>query len=154
MAGSLRSVSSLGRDLVVAPEKAKTETATVSPQAPRERILFVTPRYFPYVGGVQNHVYQVASRLARLGIDITVLTSNPGGQLPASENMDGVKLRRVRAWPAKRDYYFAPDIYRIITQERWDIVHVQSYHTLVAPFAMVAAWKARRRRTSRAARTS
>ena len=142
MAGSLHSVSSLGRDMIVAQERAKVEAATVSPKPSLERILFVTPRYFPYVGGVQNHVYQVASRFARLGMDITVLTTNPGGRLPSHENMDGVKVRRVRAWPARRDYYFAPDIYRIITREHWDLVHVQSYHTLVAPLAMCAAWRA------------
>src|SRR5690242_16353310 len=105
------------------------------------RVLFVTPRYFPYIGGVENHVYQVASRLVRVGVDTTVLTTDHTGQLPAAERVQGIKVRRVRAWPAKEDYYFAPDIYRIITQERWDIVHVQSYHTFVAPIAMLAAWR-------------
>jgi glycosyltransferase involved in cell wall biosynthesis len=142
MAGSLHYGLSFGGDLGVLKDKVKVEAASVFPQKTPERILFVTPRYFPSVGGVQNHVYQVASRLAWLGIDITVLTTDPSGQLPSSENMDGVKISRVRAWPARQDYYFAPDIYRIITRERWDIVHIQSYHTLVAPLAMFAAWQA------------
>ena len=107
------------------------------------RILIVTPRYFPFIGGVENHVYQVSSRLARLGIDTTILTTDTTGQLPITENVEGVKIRRVRSWPARADYYFAPDIYRMISQERWDIVHVQSYHTLVAPLAMFAAWQAK-----------
>jgi glycosyltransferase involved in cell wall biosynthesis len=55
------------------------------------------------------------------------------------ERLDGLKIRRVGAWPAKRDYYFAPGIYRVVAGGRWDIVHVQSYHTLVAPLAMIAA---------------
>ncbi len=103
----------------------------------------VTPRYFPFMGGVENHVYEVARRLARLGVDITVLTTDPGGRLPADELSDGIRIRRVRAWPAQRDYYFAPDIYRLIRDGQWDIVHVQSYHTLVAPLAMLAAQRAR-----------
>jgi glycogen synthase len=106
------------------------------------RVLFVTARYFPHIGGVENHVYQVASRLARLGIDATILTTDSSGHLPAVEDVEGVHIRRIRSWPSIEDYYFAPDIYRIITQERWDIVHVQSYHTLVAPLAMWAAWQA------------
>jgi glycosyltransferase involved in cell wall biosynthesis len=106
------------------------------------RVLLVTPRYFPYMGGVENHVYQVAQRLARAGVDVTVLTTDPGGQLPTNEQSGGVKIRRVRAWPAKRDYYFAPDICRVITCGSWDIVHIQSYHTLVAPLAMLAALRA------------
>lgn len=106
------------------------------------RVLFVTPRYFPYIGGVENHVHQVALRLARLGVDTTVLTTDMDGRLPVSENANGVKIRRVRAWPAREDLYFAPEIYRIISLGRWDVVHVQSYHTLVAPLAMFAAWRA------------
>ena len=38
------------------------------------RLLMVTPRYFPYVGGVETHVYEVARRLADVGVEVTVLT--------------------------------------------------------------------------------
>jgi len=107
------------------------------------RVLMVTPRYFPFMGGVENHVYEVARRLARLGVDITVLTTDTSGQLPTDERVDGIKIKRVRAWPAQRDYYFAPGIYHFIREGAWDIVHVQSYHTLVAPLAMFAARQAR-----------
>lgn len=107
------------------------------------RLLFVTPRYMPMMGGVENHVYQVATRLAQRGVDTTVLTTDPQGELPARELLDGVQVRRVRAWPADKDYYLAPALYRHITSRKWDLVHVQSYHTLVAPLAMLAAWRAR-----------
>jgi glycosyltransferase involved in cell wall biosynthesis len=106
------------------------------------RVLQVTARYSPYVGGVESHVYQVSRRLARAGVEVTVLTTDPSGQLPACEQAEAVQIRRVRAWPAHRDYYFAPEIYRIIRQGAWDIVHVQCYHTLVPPVAMLAAWQA------------
>jgi glycosyltransferase involved in cell wall biosynthesis len=107
------------------------------------RLLFVTPRYPPYIGGVENHVYQVAWRIAHSGLDVTVLTTDPTGRLPATELSNGVKIQRVRALPKGRDYYFAPAVYRAITRGGWDLVHVQSYHTLVAPLAMLAAWRAR-----------
>ncbi len=121
-------------------------TAAIAPLPPKAdslRVLLVTPRYFPYIGGVETHVYEVARRLVRAGVDVTVLTTDPGGQLPTVEQSEGVKIQRVRAWPAKRDYYFAPDIYTMITQGNWDVVHIQSYHTLVAPLAMLAAWRAK-----------
>jgi glycosyltransferase involved in cell wall biosynthesis len=54
-----------------------------------------------------------------------------------------VIIERVRAWPAQRDYYFAPGLWRIIRRGGWDLVHCQSYHTLVAPLAMLAAQRAR-----------
>jgi glycosyltransferase involved in cell wall biosynthesis len=107
------------------------------------RLLVVTPRYHPYMGGVETHVYEIARRLAGVGIEVTVLTTDPGGQLPTTEESENVRIRRVRAWPAGQDFYFAPDIYKIITQGNWDVVHIQSYHTLVAPMAMFAAWRAK-----------
>ncbi len=103
------------------------------------RVLQVTARYLPLVGGTEMHTYQVASRLAASGIDVTVLTADPGGQLLPFEEVAGVKVRRVRAWPRGRDYYFAPGLWRVITEGRWDLVHCQGYHTLVAPLAMLAA---------------
>lgn len=108
----------------------------------RLRLLIATVRYFPYMGGVENHVYQVARRMVRKGVDVTVLTTDPSGQLPTTEYSEGVQIWRVRAWPGNRDYYFAPDVYRIIRQGHWDILHVQSYHTFVAPLAMLGAWRA------------
>jgi glycosyltransferase involved in cell wall biosynthesis len=118
------------------------EAAILSEQssAPRPlRVLMVTARYRPFIGGIELHVDQVARRLAALGAEITILTTDPTGALPANEDVDGVRVRRVRAWPAKRDYYFAPRIYREITRGNWDVVHVQGYQTLVAPLAMLAA---------------
>src|SRR3954453_11943795 len=75
------------------------------------RVLMVSFRYLPFMGGVELHVDQVARRLAARGVDITVLTTDPTGTLPTEEHLDGVHVRRVRAWPANRDYYFAPRIY-------------------------------------------
>jgi glycosyltransferase involved in cell wall biosynthesis len=106
------------------------------------RVLIVSPRFYPYQGGVQTHVYEVSRRLARAGADVTVLTTILDPRLPAEEQLEGINIRRVRAWPARRDYYFAPAIGRVIAQGGWDIVHVQSYHTLVAPMAMLAALRA------------
>lgn len=112
------------------------------PQTNLKKILFVTPRYLPFLGGVQNHVHQVASRMARSGKDVTVLTTNPGNRLPSHEIVDDIQIRRVPAWPADRDYYFAPQIYSTIMEGSWDLIHVQSYHTFVAPLAMLAAKRA------------
>lgn len=107
------------------------------------RVLMVSFRYLPFMGGVELHVDQVARRLAARGVDITVLTTDPTGTLPTEEHLEGVHVKRVRAWPANRDYYFAPRIYTEIVRGRWDVVHVQAYHTFVGPLAMLAARRAR-----------
>jgi glycosyltransferase involved in cell wall biosynthesis len=103
----------------------------------------VTAQYLPHIGGTEIHTYEIARRLAAAGHAVTVLTTDVEGRLPAEEEMAGVRVRRVRAWPSGRDYYFAPGIYRAISQGEWDIVHCQGYHTLVAPITMLAAWQAK-----------
>jgi glycosyltransferase involved in cell wall biosynthesis len=99
----------------------------------------VTARYFPDMGGIETHVHEVAKRLVTRGADVTVLTTDRTGALPAVEEANGVRIRRVRAWPKERDYYFAPEITRIIANGGYDIVHCQGFHTLVAPLGMLAA---------------
>ena len=103
------------------------------------RVLLVAARYIPYVGGLETHVYEVGRRLADAGVEVTVLTTDVSGALPAVEESEGKQIRRVRAWPANRDYYFAPGIYSAITHGQWDIIHCQGYHNLVPPLAMLAA---------------
>jgi glycosyltransferase involved in cell wall biosynthesis len=109
------------------------------------RVLMVSPRYFPFRGGIETHVYEVARRLARSGVEMTVLTTDPGGRLPPYEQLEGVSVWRTRAWPDVDDYYFAPGLYRIIRAGwmRWDVVHVQGSLTFVPPLAMLAARQAR-----------
>lgn len=109
---------------------------------PIHRVLMVTPRYLPLMGGVETHVYEVARRLTRAELSVTVLTTDRTGTLPRVEESAGVQIRRVRAYPAQWDIYCAPALYREITRGNWDIVHCQGIHTLVAPLAMFAAWRA------------
>ncbi|MEP6986479.1 MAG: glycosyltransferase family 4 protein [Chloroflexota bacterium] len=103
------------------------------------RILLVSARYSPYVGGTETHVHEVGRRMKAAGHDVTVLTTDPSKKLPTTEERDGLPVRRVAAYPADKDYYFAPGLYSIITQGHWDVVHLQGYHTLVAPLTMLAA---------------
>jgi len=102
----------------------------------------VSTRAFPYVGGVETHIHEVAPRLARMGVGVSVATTDPHGRFPPDEWIDGVHIRRFPGWPATRDYSLAPQIYRTITREPWDLVHCQGIHTLVPPLAMLAAWRA------------
>ena len=99
----------------------------------------VTPRSPLSQGGVERHVMEVSRRLAAAGAEVEVLCTEPGGPALAEEERDGVEIRTVRAWPANRDWCLAPRIWREMSRRPWDVVHVQSYHTLVAPLAMLRA---------------
>ncbi|MDQ6670141.1 MAG: glycosyltransferase family 4 protein [Chloroflexota bacterium] len=110
---------------------------------PRLRVLLVTARYFPFTGGIETHVYEVARRLSDAGVDVTVLTTDPGGRLKSDELIFGVRVVRARAWPDVEDFYFAPGIYGYVRKGGWDVVHVEGSHTFAPPLAMLAARHAR-----------
>jgi glycosyltransferase involved in cell wall biosynthesis len=110
------------------------------------KVLMVTPRYFPFMGGIETHVYEVGRRLVSSGIDVTLLTTIPQSlitSLPKEDEIEGMRIMRVRAWPQERDYYIAPEIYSIIQQGQWDLIHCQGCHTFVPPLAMYAAQTAK-----------
>lgn len=119
-------------------------SSPVSPQLRRPlHILMVATRYFPYMGGAETHVYEAGQRLVEAGLNVTVLTTDLSGKLPLYEEMKGMAVHRVRAWPTRKDYYFAPEMYHFIRHGQWDLVHCQGYHNLVAPTAMLAARQAK-----------
>jgi glycosyltransferase involved in cell wall biosynthesis len=106
------------------------------------RVLQVTPRFAPSVGGVETHVREVCRRLPSEGVETAVLTSDETGTLAAREVLDGISVERVRAFPRGRDWMLAPALPERIRSGEWDVVHVQSYHTLLAPTAMATAARA------------
>ena len=68
------------------------------------RIIHVTPTYAPCVGGAEQMLQEVSERLVARGHQVTVFTINGasqrevmdprGGELPALETMNGVRVRR------------------------------------------------------------
>jgi glycosyltransferase involved in cell wall biosynthesis len=103
----------------------------------------VAARYLPFMGGVETHVHEVSSRLARLGVDITVLTTDTTRELDSSERHDGVTVRRFPAYPKRSDLYWSPALSRSLATGEFDLVHVQGVHTLVPPMALASAGKSR-----------
>jgi glycosyltransferase involved in cell wall biosynthesis len=99
----------------------------------------VAARYAPFVGGIETHVREVSRRLAAAGDDIRVVTTDPTGDLPREEVLDGVRVHRVKAWPSQGDLFFAPGITSFIQRTPNTVVHCQGYHTFVAPLAMATA---------------
>jgi glycosyltransferase involved in cell wall biosynthesis len=108
------------------------------------RVLVVAARFFPDFGGTETHIHEITRRMAMRGdLDLTVLTTDRSGARPTREEFGGFTVLRCRAYPRRRDYYFAPGIYRQILNGSYDIVHCQGIHTAVPVLAMMAA---RRRR--------
>jgi glycosyltransferase involved in cell wall biosynthesis len=99
----------------------------------------IATRCQPEIGGIESHVAEVAGRIAARGFDLEILTSDRSGKLPKRERADGYLIRRFRAFPAGRDWYFSPGLFWAALRTRYDVVHVQGIHTLVQPLAMLAA---------------
>jgi glycosyltransferase involved in cell wall biosynthesis len=137
----MKQVSEAGGAIAHLPPQKRDSAllACAAAGKPRMRILMVAARYHPYMGGVETHTHEVARQLVARGQSVTVLSTDPSGRHAAEESLDGIEVLRVRPWSKKDDYYFAPAIAGKIASGAWDIVHVQGYHTFVAPLAMAAA---------------
>ena len=103
------------------------------------RVAMVSSRYSPYVGGVETHVHEVAPRIAAKGLDLTVLTTDPTGELPLLEHEGLLTVRRYPAWPRRSDLYISPSLVRQIMVGGYDLVHVQGVNNFLPPMALMAA---------------
>jgi glycosyltransferase involved in cell wall biosynthesis len=107
------------------------------------RVLVVTARFLPDLGGTETHVHEVTRRMARRGdLDLTVLTTDRYGIRPVREEIAGFRVLRCRSYPRSRDYYFAPRLYGLVRNGRYDVMHCQGIHTAVPIVAMMAAIRA------------
>ncbi len=93
------------------------------------RILQVSPKYFPFFGGVEEHVRNIAERLAKRH-EVTVFATDEQGSLPKEEEISGVLVRRFRSFAPGDAYHFSLAMWRELKRVRFDIVHGHSYHTL------------------------
>lgn len=99
------------------------------------RILEVVVRYPPYVGGVENSVYHVATRLAKRGHEVRVVCADePAGAPPEVEGVSVVRL----PWRFKiGNTNLAFGLWEALRQEpRPDVIHT---HIPTAFFSDLAA---------------
>jgi glycosyltransferase involved in cell wall biosynthesis len=109
------------------------------------RVLLVSPRFAPEIGGLETHVLLLAERLATAGVEVTVLTTSDRS-LPRRESMTtsgGARFQVVRARRPRWQHPEIPplslpwDVMRL--SQHSDIVHVHSYHRLAALVGVVFA---------------
>jgi glycosyltransferase involved in cell wall biosynthesis len=102
-----------------------------------------TAVYLPDRGGTAIHTHEVATRLARSGVEVVVVSTSPTEPFERERIDDDVRVLCVRSWPPNRDYYLAPALARTLGDVGADIIHCQGYHTAVAPVVMLTALRAR-----------
>ena len=108
------------------------------------RIALVAHRYPPAIGGVEQHVAQLAQGLAARGLEVEVITTDPSGQLAPLEESAGVLVRRFPTLGRNTVYYLSPwlGLWLARNAGRFDILHAHSYHTPLAFQTLAAARRA------------
>ncbi|HEY7627311.1 MAG TPA: glycosyltransferase family 4 protein [Ilumatobacteraceae bacterium] len=121
------------------------------------RILLIADFYWPYLGGVEQHVRSLAAALAERGHTVTVATlAKPG--LPGDERDCDVRVRRLtsmtqrvpwlftsneRPWaPPIADPAIVRQLRKVIAEERPHIVHGHDW--LARSFLPLRRWSRRR----------
>ena len=61
------------------------------------KILIATHYFLPHKGGIEFVAYNQAKELVKKGHQVTIVSSKIGNE-PEEEIMDGIKVRRVKAW--------------------------------------------------------
>jgi glycosyltransferase involved in cell wall biosynthesis len=93
------------------------------------RIALITPLYAPFVGGVEQHVGQLAREMTQRGHAVDILTTDPTGRLPAHDESARGSIRRFRSY-GRGAFWLAPKLGRWLSQNRtrYDVLHAHSYH--------------------------
>jgi glycosyltransferase involved in cell wall biosynthesis len=104
------------------------------------KILQVSPRFYPYIGGIETHVFEVSKRLAKDN-DVCILTTDPSGKLPKEECINGIKIKRFRSFAPNEAFFFSPELYSVLKKEHADILHVHSNQSLSSLLAFMGMEK-------------
>ncbi|HEV7216119.1 MAG TPA: glycosyltransferase, partial [Chloroflexota bacterium] len=86
----------------------------------RLRILYTPPRYYPYVGGVEEHCRGYAREMRRRGHDVTICCADDG---PPLTHVDGIPVRRCRTALKVANTNVTPGLPLHLLRAQPDIIH-------------------------------
>jgi glycosyltransferase involved in cell wall biosynthesis len=96
--------------------------------------------YHPSLGGVQTHVMKLSESLARKGIEVEVLTTDPTNKLAREETINNIPIRRFKSWAPMGDFHFSGELSSFLREHffDYDVVHAHSYNDMPAYYAAQA----------------
>ena len=103
-------------------------------------ILQVCPKYYPSIGGVEEHVKNISERLAKEH-EVTVFTCDPSGKLPREEEINSVHVKRFKSFSPSDAYHISFEMAKELKKSEFDVVHGHSYHALPLYFSRNAKAK-------------
>ena len=109
-----------------------------------KHVLFLTPFFYPHVGGVEKHVYQISILLVRKGFSVSVVTVKHNKNLKAYEEVKGIKIYRIPYFPSNKlaKYKIWPWFvkYRNLFHSS-DIIHCHDVFFRYLPFRLLLPQK-------------
>src|SRR6266581_523326 len=103
-----------------------------------DSISYVTARFPPYIGGIETHVSEIATRVSKRIRRVSILTTDPVGGLPSIERLnEGPLVYRVRSFAPHENFHF-PQIQSFTKRLREchsQLLHIHGIHDLPGPIA-------------------
>jgi len=96
--------------------------------------VYITPRYYPHLGGVEYVVRNFAERLASRDNDVTVITGEPNTGKTVAEEINKVEVIRIPTYAPREAYHVPKDRQTIsrVLKEHFDILHTHSIHAAIS----------------------
>ena len=85
-------------------------------------ILQTPPRFYPYIGGVENYSYYLSRELVKLGHEVTVICANEPNT-KREELIEGIKVKRLSYIGKIANTNITPKLPFEILKEDFEIVH-------------------------------
>ena len=103
------------------------------------KLLMVTPRYFPEIGGVEYYAQAVCRFMHKSGVDVAVFATDASGKLSEYEVIDGLPVSRFRSLSPNEIYDFSPGLLEALMRVKdYDIVHALDYQSFPVLAAAIA----------------
>ncbi|MDH5792998.1 MAG: glycosyltransferase family 4 protein [Candidatus Bathyarchaeota archaeon] len=98
------------------------------------RIVEVTPRFPPAIGGLENHVYNISLEFVKRGHKVVVITSTDAEvtDVVDKEIIDGIEVYRFPLFLPKpfREVWLMPTMVKVLESLQIDIIHAHGYRCL------------------------
>jgi glycosyltransferase involved in cell wall biosynthesis len=104
------------------------------------RAALVGDEYYPDIGGAAHYAYDLSLQLARLGVEVVVVTHAHTGQ-PEEEEIAGVRIRRVKGLVLDNPHRAVSPLlfhrcHEYILEGKFDVVHGLDIYSFMAPLAV------------------
>jgi len=86
------------------------------------KVIQTPVRFYPSMGGVENHVYYLSKELVKRGIDIKVICAKENGQ-NASEIIDDISIKRISSPFKFTNTDITPVLPIVLLREDFDVIH-------------------------------